>query len=313
MPCFRPLRGYRSRLRTKNGKSGIVFSAASGFVDQPLEVPCGQCIGCRLERSRQWAIRCVHEASLYERNCFLTLTYDDAHLPVSHSLDKTAFPKFMKRLRQKYFRGRKSDVRYFSCGEYGELFGRPHYHACVFNFDFEDKKLFKYGEGGEPLYTSEALQSLWPFGHCTIGEVTFESAAYVARYVMKKITGKDAASIQEDGSLGPYVHIDEATGEMFEREPEYTTMSRRPGIGTGWVKKYKTDVYPGDFVVIRGGLKCTPPKFYDRLLSEAELEKYKRGRKIRAVRRKEDNTPQRLRVRERVTQARIKQLKRSLD
>lgn len=314
MPCFHPLSGFRSRHRTKNGKSGIVFSAALGFVDQPVQVPCGQCIGCRLERSRQWAIRCVHEASLHDSNCFITLTYSDAHIPLSHSLDKDAFPKFMKRLRKRFGLNSKkgTGVKYFSCGEYGEVTGRPHYHACVFGFDFPDKKLLRQNENGDKIYTSEALESLWPFGMSEIGDVTFESAAYVARYVMKKVTGDAAKTIQEDGTFGPYVHVDVATGEIFEREPEYTTMSRRPGIGKAWFDKFKSDVYPGDFVVIRGGYKCKPPKFYDRQLDENTLLAMKYARRFRAHDRKEDSTAARLRVREVCTLARIKQLKRSL-
>ena len=117
MPCYYPLQGWRSKELTKNGKRAIVFDRKKGYVDQPLEVPCGQCIGCRLDRSRDWALRCIHEAQLHEDNSYITLTYDDDNLPANASLDKSDFQKFMKRLRKSL--GDKK-VRFFHCGEYGE-------------------------------------------------------------------------------------------------------------------------------------------------------------------------------------------------
>jgi len=302
MPCFYPIKGWRSRTPGASGKYSVVFTPTLGFRDLPMEVPCGQCIGCRLERSRQWAMRCVHEASLYDRNCFITLTYDDNHLPLDHGLDKSAFPKFMKRLRKKFGTG----VRYFHCGEYGEQFGRPHYHACLFNFDFYDKKIWKVGVGDVPLYSSDVLASLWPFGFGSIGEVTFESAAYVARYVMKKVTGVSADE--------HYVWIDDSTGEFFKRTPEYTTMSRRPGIGREWFNRYRSDVYPDDFVVMRG-VKMKPPKYYKlqyELDSPIEAKRLANKRLESAVRRAGDATRDRLQVRERIVRSRVSQLKRGL-
>ena len=121
MACYTPLKGYRSTELTKNGKRKIVFNRNHGFADLPVTVPCGQCIGCRLERSRQWAIRCTHEASLWEKNCFITLTYNDENLPKDGSLDVTHFQKFMKRLRKKHGAG----IRFYHCGEYGDKFGFP--------------------------------------------------------------------------------------------------------------------------------------------------------------------------------------------
>ena len=120
-------------------------------------MPCGQCIGCRLERSRQWAIRCVHEASLWPDNCFVTLTFDDDNIISSGSLVKADFQKFMKRLRKRFGKG----VRYFHCGEYGDLLGRPHHHACLFNFSFPDRYLWS-SSGGVNLYRSPTLEELWP-------------------------------------------------------------------------------------------------------------------------------------------------------
>ena len=246
MPCYSPIKGYRSKVLSPNGKRTIVFKPNLGFVDPPVLVPCGQCCGCRLERSRQWAIRCTHEASLHENNCFITLTFNDDNLPSDKSLDVRHFQLFMKRLRKQF----GSNIRYYHCGEYGEKFRRPHYHACIFNFDFPDKKIFKISNGHN-LYTSVILSEIWPYGFSLIGDVTFQSAAYVARYIMKKVTG--------DLAKDHYEYIDPDTGEIINLKPEYTTMSRRPGLGKGWFEKYKSDVYPDDFVILNGK-KMKPPK-----------------------------------------------------
>src|SRR4051794_29862641 len=106
MPCFRPLKGYRARVTNPDtGKRSIVFNARKGFNDLPVDLPCGQCIGCRLERSRQWAIRCSHEAKLHEENCFITLTYAPEHLPPGGTLVVKDFQDFMKRLRFEFGAG----------------------------------------------------------------------------------------------------------------------------------------------------------------------------------------------------------------
>lgn len=251
MACFQPLEGYRSRDVNPSGKRSIVFDIGRGFSDLPVTLPCGRCIGCRLERSRQWAIRCVHEASLHEQNCFITLTYDDVHLPYGGSLVLKHFQDFMKRLR--FHHG--SGIRFFHCGEYGEKHQRPHYHAIIFNFDFPDKVLHQEKKGFK-YYTSEILSDLWGFGFVIIGDVTFESSAYVARYILKKVNG-EKADAHYTKMIGEY-------GECVDLKPEYTTMSRRPGIAAGWFDKFGSEVYPSDSVVIRGR-EMRPPKFYDRL------------------------------------------------
>lgn len=277
-----------------------------GFADLPVTLPCGRCVGCRLERSRQWAIRCVHEASLYENNCFITLTYNDANLPKGKTLVLRHFQLFMKRLRKKF----GEDIRFYHCGEYGEQFGRPHYHACIFNHDFDDKKLWKENNG-VPLYRSADLEKLWSvrgksLGYSSVGGVTFQSAAYVARYIMKKITGDQADA--------HYEYIDEE-GEIFQKKPEYTTMSRRPGIAAGWFKKFNSEVYPSDQIVLNN-VKMKPPKFYDRqfeILNQSEYDQIKRKRILNARKKQADNSPKRLKVREAVTLARVAQLPRTLQ
>jgi len=290
--CYSPISGWYSRfVNPKSGKRPVTFSFSEAFTDLSVTLPCGQCIGCRLDRSRQWAIRCVHEASLYENNCFVTLTYRDECLPKDGSLDPDAVPLFMKRLRKRFGDG----IRVFYCGEYGDNFGRPHYHLIIFNFDFLDK--YPFSRCNDQVYfRSKSLEELWTFGHSIIGSVTFESAAYVARYVTKKITGKKAVTHYND--------IDFSTGEILrERLPEFARPSRRPGVGRPWLEKYGfSEVYPSDFVVVRG-IKMRPPKYYDYVFSSQcpeEFAKVVSRRKRFAVEHADDNTWERLLVKEEI-------------
>lgn len=254
-------------------------------------------------------MRCVHEASLHDDNIFITLTYDNEHLPPHASLRYRDFQLFMKRLlvHTERHTDRPPGIRFYMCGEYGENFGRPHYHAIMFNYDLADKRVWKI-ERDNPLYTSQTLNDLWTHGHTSVGSVTFQSAAYVARYLMKKVTG-DAADHH-------YNTIDPDTGEVLaERKPEFTNMSRRPGIGGKWFDKYMDDVFPGDFVVLNGK-KVAPPRFYTgryELLYPDEVIRLKTVRRKRSQKRASDSTPERLRVREQVLESRISRLKRTIE
>ncbi len=298
MPCYSPLHGFRARERSGNGKRAIVFQRSTGFEDMPVTLPCGGCIGCRVEKSRQWAMRCVHEASLHVRNCFVTLTYSDEYLPARGSLDRAAFPRFMKRLRKAYPDG----IRFFHCGEYGEKNGRPHYHALLFGFDFPDKMPFTVRSGYQ-VWRSPHLARLWPFGLHEIGTVTFESAAYCARYVVKKVVGEDEEWY--------YQRLDADTGELYRLEPEYATMSRRPGIGRRWIDRYGTEVYQHDSVVVNGK-ECKPVRYYDSVLESVDpalMRSVKRARE-RAVC-LDEQTWERLEAREAVAEARVATFARS--
>lgn len=311
MSCYLPLVAWRGPPNA-SGKRSVVFKRSLGNFGSELSLPCGQCIGCRLERSRQWAMRCLHESSLYDMNCFVTLTYDEVNLPDDGCISVRAVQLFMKRLRKAYPDNR---IRFFLCGEYGDNFGRPHYHVLLFNFDFVDKYLWSV-KNDNKLYRSESLERVWPYGHALIGDVTFDSAAYVARYVMKKVTG----------DLADDHYVDKDSG--FIRTPEFVTMSRRPGIGRGWFDKYKADAYPSDFLVVNG-TKVRPPKFYDGLYeldNPVDYERLKAKRvsnvvhivplidrlagKSDFVR---DCTPDRLVVKEEVKKSRIKSLVRPLE
>jgi hypothetical protein len=304
MACYHPITAYKAANQSK-----LVFSDTKSVrnkgidVSHSFQIPCGQCIGCRLEKSRQWAMRCMHEAQMHENNCFITLTYDETHLPTDQSLHHRDFQLFIKRLRKRY---PTSKIRYYMAGEYGENFGRPHYHACIFGFDFHDKKLWKRTPSGSLIYRSKDLETLWPFGYSSIGDVNFESAAYVARYIMKKQTGKDSEK--------HYQYTQLSTGEIIQMQPEYNKMSLKPGIGAEWYKKYRSDVYPHDYVVVRGK-KVRPPKYYDKKYKTDYPYEYDNliyTRETRAKLNIADNTPERLAVKEQVTKARLQKLKRNL-
>lgn len=301
MACFHPIHGFR-------GVDGIVRDNRSGaYRDLPVTIACGQCSGCRLERSRQTAARCMHEAQLHEANCFLTLTYNDQELPEDGSLVLQHWKDFAKRLRKS-----KGKFRYLHCGEYGDKHGRPHYHAAIFGLDFlSDRKFHKRTKNGDTLYVSPSLNKLWPMGHALIGTLTFESAAYVARYAMKKVLKDLPEELRND----QHQSVDTTTGEVTHLKPEYVTYSNRPGLGKDWLAKYLSDVYPRDYIIVNGK-KCRPPKYYDKLLEEWNPRLYQ---KIKVLRRlageghEENNTYWRLEVREAVLHAKQRSFMRDIE
>lgn len=226
-------------------------------------------MGCRLEHSRQWALRCYHEASAFDENCFITLTYSPENLPPGGSLDPAHPVAFMKRLREKHGKG----IRSYGCAEYGEKLGRPHYHLCLFNFDWKDKKL-AYERNGFKLYDSEDLERLWGLGHCKTAEFSFETAAYVARYITKKMHGKNYKDAQgntiqiEDRVSSHYTKMNEETGEYLRIMPERPVcVSRRPGIGRTWWDLHHERLQTQDTVILRNK-EVRPPKYYDYLLEK---------------------------------------------
>lgn len=150
MPCYRPLKAFRT-------SAGVSFSELrrDDHIGS-IELPCGQCIGCRMRRASDWELRVMHEAALWPRNCFVTLTYGRGELPPLGSLDHRDFQLFMKRLRVT----RSGTVRFYMCGEYGPTNGRPHYHACLFNVDFPDMVPAGKSKSGQIMYKSAELESL---------------------------------------------------------------------------------------------------------------------------------------------------------
>lgn len=337
MPCFHPITAFQPL-------EGGELAWRELPDHKQLQLPCNQCVGCRLRRSAEWATRCMHEAKMHRYNSWLTLTYQDEHLPnrydtglthpktnkriYSGTLDKHHPQKFFRALRKalsskrartdltvlfEYKDGSAAmglrpipQLRYYYGGEYGEKYGRPHYHACLFGVDFNDKKHTATTDAGYKLYESQTLTKLWPHGQHTIGDLTWETAAYTARYIMKKITGQKQKN--------HYEKIDHETGEIINAMPEYNDMSRRPGIAHQWLQKYLTDVYPHDHVIVRGN-KTKPPRYYDKLYQpghELELELIKHRRQTEALKHWEDHTEERLAVQEIVTTRRIQSLKQKL-
>lgn len=291
MPCFTPLKAYR-------GPDGIAFNSVEGYVDRPLELPCGKCIGCREYRAQQWALRLVHEQQMHKRSCVITLTYDQEHVPQDGSVDVRHWQLFAKRLRKEL-----GPFRFLHCGEYGDQNRRPHYHAVLFGHDFAFDRQEHVGRGEHPQWDSPTLRAIWGQGKTHILDLTYESAAYVARYCFKKYGGDRAAE--------EYTRYDSNTGECWSVRPPYITMSRRPGIGATWFEKYQGDVFPMDEVVLRGR-KFRPPRFYDERLPEPTLEDIKRRRRNAAFQHKEELTDARLKIREKVAAARLGRLRREL-
>ncbi len=246
-------------------------------------------------------MRCVHEASMHEQNCFITLTYDDEHLPSDGSLHLKDFQDFMKRLRSRFVETR---IRFFHAGEYGAKYRRPHYHACLFGIDFGDKRPLKV-VNGHWLFTSADLAKCWKLGFSSVGAVTFESAAYVARYLLKKVTG--------DRADEHYFGCDEVTGAPVALVPEYTTMSRRPGIGRNWYDQFSADVFPSDDVVLMGGRRVRTPRFYDSIYESHDEVGFARMKAARRSFDKKDCSPERLKAREFCKQAEISRLPRRGD
>lgn len=300
MPCYYPLEGYALKY-PRPSDPRFSLKRPQGRIYTSAQVPCGGCVGCKLMRSRHWAIRCLHEASLHEHNSFITLTYNEEHLPQDSSLNKAHFQKFMKRLRKSLH---PQLVRFFHAGEYGTDNGRPHYHALLFGYDFSKDRYPWAIREGHQYWRSPLLETAWPFGHAEIGELTEGSAAYVARYCLSKE--------YDDGSNPRYHAVDLETGEIITREREYVTMSKKPGLGRGWFDKFKRDVYPSDEVIF-GGQKVKPPRYYDNALELTDPGQLERIRQKRRDERDLANTtPERLAIREEVAQAKLKLKPRTL-
>lgn len=290
MACLHPLTMYWTGNYTENGKKKYTFKIPdNAYSLNPVQVPCGQCIECRLARARETAVRVMHEAKCYDSNCFITLTVSDEYLEEvfpGGSLNHRYFQLFMKKLRKKFEgvteivhpRTKKKcrPIRVLMCGEYGSQLKRPHFHAIIFNFDFEDKRILKR-LGSYNLYTSKTLEKLWKYGFSTIGDVSFDSACYVAKYVTKKITG----------DLADEHYLNHETGEIMKSE--YIKYPQGFGLGRLFYDKYKEQIYTHDFV--RTGdkdFKVKPPAYYDKIfdidnhetLEELKKERVKKAKSL---------------------------------
>lgn len=290
MACFHPLKAFY-RLEPGTRKKDIVF-ANQAEIDQgfairdnkhylnPIDIPCGQCSGCRLEYSRQWATRCVLEAQKYEHNYFVTLTYHPhyEYLITQHNscvvedtgeflewdsltLVPDQLKKFMKDLRRYYeYHFNHTGIRFFACGEYGSKKMRPHFHLILFNCPIPDLKYECMNYNGDSYFSSQIFNKLWsvnndpknPIGFVTIGECNFDTCSYVARYMMKKQKGLNSSYYSDLGLV-----------------PPFTRSSRMPGIARDYYDSERDKIYDLDSLVITDGSgkarKVRPPKYFDRL------------------------------------------------
>jgi hypothetical protein len=359
MQCSKPLSGYLQH--KADGKRKLQLNKhADPDSEAYIQVPCGKCLGCKLEYSRQWAVRLVHESNYWEpdQQHFITLTYNNENLPLHGNLVKKDYQDFMKRLRKHHVEkygypdlNHKKEptiaypMKYFHAGEYGKscrncgkskfyhgtnskckhwspTIGRPHYHAILYGSQFPDMELKEKSDSGKLLYESETLNSLWGKGFTTIGEVTFESCSYVARYVTKKIYGKDAHEHYKKP-----IKVDSETGEVtefFQMQKEYVTMSRgnRYNPDNALSKKqmdyFKKDIYPHDRVVMyRTGesIPMRPPRYYDKLLEKSDPEMYDSVKEKRMLKAKEmkKETQESLDSKAEILEQRTQTLYRNLD
>lgn len=287
-----------------------------------FKVRCGQCIGCRLDHSLTWASRSMHQAKCHTENSFITLTFNDESMPSHRSVELRPIQLFFKKLRKSIA---PKKIKILWCGEYSpkktkpvgpfnpdEYLGegqRPHYHAIIFNHAFSDQILWTVRNDNN-VYTSDILTGLWGQGYCTTGEVTYESAAYVARYSLKKINGTLKSTQDYKTGLLPYERICEITGDITEVQQEKFHQSN--GIGKEHYNNYHSDIYPADHVIINGHA-TRPPRYYDDLYDIQEptsMENIKARRINNQEKHKKDNTPGRLLEREKVKMAQLQQLKR---
>lgn len=226
-----------------------------------FEVPCGRCMTCRVAKAREWAVRAMHEQIMAEGRCsFITLTYAPerrSHLPLRQGLLVSDWQKFAKRLRH------DGEFRFLACGEYTKA-GVAHWHAALFGQELADRVKWKRSPKGHWLYRSPTLERRWRYGHSWVGNLTFDSAAYVAGYVTKKVIGPD----QSVEKLAQYERVDPVTGEVGRVRPEFAIMSRNPGLGHDFFEKYFGDLYPRDHCIVKGQ-KVPVPKYYDSLLERS--------------------------------------------
>lgn len=310
MSCDYPIAAWLKAVPNPSGKRSFQFKPQGSLSGIPQYLPCGKCVGCRLERSRVWAVRCVHESKMHRENCFITLTYDNDHLPASGSLSVSTLQLFMKRFRMWAFRKYGVLIRHYACGEYGDLNKRPHYHAIIFGFDFRDKLLYSTSPAGDSIFSSADLDGVWGLGSTKVGDVNFRTAAYVARYCMKKVDGK-----QRDA--GHYVVYD-MNGELHDRVPEFAIMSRRPGIAASYYEKFGKEIRDHDSVIL-DYREVPSVRYYDKLFDKLDaggLLRLKRKRHPVAKFGREvflrESSPQRMRDKARLKELLLKQKARNL-
>lgn len=273
MACSNPIAGWFSQKKNPTGKRSIVFNIKEGYVDMPVQIPCGKCITCKADQALMWSVRAYHESTLHRENCFITLTYDDANLPPDGKIQKEELQLFFKRLRKKIH---PLKIRYIACGEYGEQTRRPHYHAIIFGTDFlHDKDPIN-----ENLYTSATLASCWGHGLVSIAPVNLATIMYVCGYANKKLADPDTFSL----------------------------MSRRPGIGKDWLATYSGDISRTGKCIINGTELPVPARYLQ--WNEEEFAHIKREAKRYALAQEKKYDPV---TRQRRTDAKLANRKANLQ
>lgn len=264
-----------------SGDADLVDKYRYDVVTDYITIPCGQCIGCRLAYSREWANRMLMELPYCDSAYFVTLTYNPQSVPMTSVCDlysgvalntmtlcKRDLTLFFKRLRRAF---PDDYIRYYACGEYGTDSWRPHYHAIIFGLHLDDLELLKVSRGN-PYYTSNKLSSVWSvdgksLGHVLVANVSWQTCAYVARYCTKKAHGRDKSLYASFGLV-----------------PEYSCMSRKPGIGYFFFRDHP-DLYDHLYINVctpDGGRKFKPPRYFDKMYADINPTRYEG---IKAVRR----------------------------
>lgn len=307
MSCLHPIQAWRNTFSDFRAKKRAApffkappVAAIKGGTVKPCPLPCGKCIGCRLDYSRQWAMRGVCELnSVDNRACFVTLTYSDKFLPRGRktgeaTLLKNHYQKFFKRLRRAGYK-----FTYMIAGEYGEKLGRPHFHVIFFGEDFKKGSTVAPVRQSKdmPLYNSPVLSEKWGKGHVVVGDVSFASIQYVAGYITKKINGPGARE------------------HYGTRKPEFMQASLKTPIGRRWIDKFMTDVFPRDEFVFKGKV-MRPPKYFYKVYAKKFPEKaldLSVRREIFMESSKENFTPEALAAKEIILLSKFKQRLRRLE
>lgn len=247
MSCYFPILAHRLfidsegkwhiKFESRNRVDYSIRSMRSKYGDDLLLLPCGKCLGCKFDKAKDWATRVYCESLYHEKSCFLTLTYDDYHLPKNQDINKENVLDFIKKLRN-----RGEAVRYFGCGERGESTSRIHAHLILFGYSPSDLEFYSRGSNGDALYLSATLSQLWDKGHVIVGEVSYKSAGYVARYTTKKIGDDDS----------------------------FLICSNRPGIGYRYCMDHGKEIIETGYVYGDFGdsYKASIPRYFEKLLMD---------------------------------------------
>lgn len=293
--CDFPLKGYRTTGR-------LVFQKPAGHSGAFVEVPCGQCIGCKLRRRSEWQIRGLCELQMQDRagleSWFFTLTYSDDHLPSDLNISLREVQLFMMKLRKRFGPG----IRVQYCGEYGGQTMRPHYHLTLWGLNLDDCDQVGRSRTGEPTFMSSVIEKLWGLGNVLIGRATAQTIGYVAGHQLKDLTGKYLPD-------GKYVLVDPETGEFRYRVAPFRHQSLKPGIGATWFDRYYMDFFTRGWLM-QDGRKLFPPSYFLRLLRRKDRPLWESVMAAREIvvdsdEFRSEHTPERLAVKAIVRSARI--------